>query len=51
MELGGIVLAVVMLLALPVAVMLGGAIWSAVMGFLHVEAADARAATPTLPAE
>jgi hypothetical protein len=34
---GGIVLVVVMLLILPVAVMLVGAIWSAVMGFLLVE--------------
>jgi hypothetical protein len=43
---GGIILAVVMLLALPVAVMLGGAIWSAVLGFLLAEDADARAAVP-----
>ena len=41
---GGIVLAVVMLLVLPVAVMLGGAIWSALMGLLLVEDADASAA-------
>ncbi len=40
---GGIIIAVVMLLLLPVAVMLGGAIWSAVLGFLLVEDADARA--------
>jgi hypothetical protein len=39
---GGIVIAVVMLLLLPVAIMLGGAIWSALMGFLLVEDAEAR---------
>jgi hypothetical protein len=38
---GGIVMVVVMLLVLPVAIMLGGAIWSAVMGFLLVERAEA----------
>jgi hypothetical protein len=41
---GGIVIAVVMLLVLPVAVMLGGAIWSALMGWLLVDDADRRAA-------
>jgi hypothetical protein len=40
---GGIALAVVMLLVLPVAVMLGGAIWSALLGFLLVEDTDAAA--------
>jgi hypothetical protein len=40
---GGIIIAVVMLLVLPVAVMLGGAIWSALMGFLLVEDAESRA--------
>jgi hypothetical protein len=39
---GGIVIVVVMLLLLPVAIMLGGAIWSALMGFLLVEDAEAR---------
>ena len=39
---GGIIIAVVMLLLLPVAIMLGGAIWSALMGFLLVEDAEAR---------
>ena len=34
---GGIVMVVLMLLLLPVAVMLGGAIWSALMGFLLSE--------------
>ncbi|MEX2100597.1 MAG: hypothetical protein WEB19_04205 [Acidimicrobiia bacterium] len=46
MDLGGIALAVVMLLVLPIAIMVGGAIWSAVLGFLLVEDADARAAAP-----
>ena len=36
-------MAVVMLLLLPIAVMLGGAIWSALMGWLLVDDADARA--------
>ncbi|MFI5053328.1 MAG: hypothetical protein ACHQDE_03110 [Acidimicrobiia bacterium] len=37
---GGIVIAVVMLLLLPVAVMLGGAVWSALMGWLLSEDAS-----------
>jgi hypothetical protein len=40
---GGILIAVVMLLLLPVAVMLGGAIWSALLGWLLVDDADRRA--------
>jgi hypothetical protein len=40
---GGILMALVMLLILPIAVMLGGAIWSAVMGFLLVDDAESRA--------
>jgi hypothetical protein len=44
---GGIVMAVIMLLILPVAVMLGGAIWSALMGWLLVEDADQRAPETT----
>jgi hypothetical protein len=45
---GGIVIAVVMLLLLPIAVMLGGAIWSALMGWLLVDDAEATAgAEPT----
>jgi hypothetical protein len=39
---GGIIIAVVMLVLLPVAIMLGGAIWSALLGFLLVEDAEAR---------
>ena len=34
---GGVVMVVLMILVLPVAVMLGGAIWSALMGFLLSE--------------
>jgi hypothetical protein len=42
---GGIALAVVMLLILPVAVMFGGAIWSALFGFLQIEDSERAAAT------
>jgi len=42
---GGIVLAAIMLLVFPVLIMFGGAIWSAVMGWLLVDDADERAAT------
>ena len=41
---GGIVIAVVMLLILPIAVMLGGAIWSALLGWLLVDDAERRVA-------
>jgi hypothetical protein len=44
MAAGGILIAIVMLLILPIAVMLGGAIWSAVMGFLLVDDAESRTA-------
>jgi hypothetical protein len=46
MATGGIVLAVVMLVLLPIAVMIGGAIWSMLMGWLLVDDADARAQAP-----
>ena len=39
---GGIVIALVMLLVLPVAIMLGGAVWSALMGWLLTDDAAAR---------
>ena len=39
---GGILIVVVMLLVLPVAIMLGGAIWSALTGWLLTEDADSR---------
>ena len=51
MAAGGIVIAVIMLLLAPIAIMLGGAIWSAVMGFLLVEDADARAAASPAPTD
>ena len=44
MAVGGIAIAIVMLVVLPVAVMLGGAIWSALMGLFLVEDTDASAA-------
>ncbi len=34
---GGVVMVVLMILILPVAIMLGGAIWSALMGFVLSE--------------
>jgi len=43
MAAGGIIMVVVMLLLLPVAIMLGGAIWSALLGFLLVDDAERRA--------
>jgi hypothetical protein len=42
---GGVVIIVLMLLVLPVAVMLGGAIWSALMGWLLTDDAETRPAT------
>jgi hypothetical protein len=39
---GAIVIVVAMLIVLPVAVMLGGAAWSALMGWLLTDDADAR---------
>jgi hypothetical protein len=39
---GGIVIAIVLLLVLPVAVMVGGAVWSALLGFLLVDDAERR---------
>jgi hypothetical protein len=43
MAAGGIVMVVVMLLLFPVAIMLGGAIWSALLGFFLVDDAERRA--------
>jgi hypothetical protein len=43
---GGIILAAIMLVALPVAIMFGGAIWTALVGWLLIDDADARAAEP-----
>jgi hypothetical protein len=44
---GAIVFAVVMVLVIPVAVMFGGAIWSAVFGWLESEDASERAGCET----
>ena len=43
---GGVVMVLLMLLILPVAVMLGGAIWSALMGWLLVDDAEHHTAAP-----
>ena len=43
---GAIVFAVAMVLVVPVAVMFGGAIWSALFGWLGSEDAHARAEAP-----
>ena len=43
---GGVILAAIMLLVFPVLIMFGGAIWSALMGWVLVEDADARAEAP-----
>lgn len=40
---GGIVIAVVMILVVPIAVMLGGAVWSGLIGWLSSADADAGA--------
>jgi hypothetical protein len=48
---GGIIIAAIMLIVLPVAIMFGGAIWSALMGWLLIDDADARAAEPVEPAD
>jgi hypothetical protein len=37
---GGILIVIAMLIVLPIAVMLGGAIWSAVMGFFLTDDAE-----------
>jgi hypothetical protein len=43
---GGIVMVVILLLVVPIGVMLGGAAWSALMGFVLGDAAEHRAAEP-----
>jgi hypothetical protein len=48
---GGIVLAVVMLVVLPVAVMFVGAIWSFLSGFVLVERAEQDASTASPASE
>ena len=42
MATGGIVIAAIMLLVFPILIMFGGAIWSALMGWLLVDDADRR---------
>ena len=44
---GVVIIVIAMLLVLPVAVMLAGAAWTAVIGWSLVEDADARADAPT----
>jgi hypothetical protein len=44
--LGAILFAVAMVLVVPIAVMFGGAIWSALFGWLASEDAHARAEAP-----
>jgi hypothetical protein len=46
----GIAMAVVLLLLIPIGVMLGGAAWSALMGFVLSEDAAARAGETTADA-
>jgi hypothetical protein len=50
MATGGIILAAIMLLLFPIAIMLGGAIWSALTGWLFVEDAEIRANAEAPPA-
>jgi hypothetical protein len=40
---GGILIVIAMLVVLPIAVMLGGAIWSALMGWLLTDDTEQRA--------
>lgn len=40
---GAVIIVIAMVLVVPVAIMLGGAIWSALMGWLATEDAEARA--------
>ncbi len=44
MAVGPVLIALVLLVVGPIAVMLGGAIWTAFLGFFLVEDADERAA-------
>jgi hypothetical protein len=46
---GAIVFVIVMVLVVPVGIMFGGAIWSALFGWLSTEDADRRAAEPADP--
>ena len=42
-------MAIILLVVVPVAVMLGGAVWSAVVGFFLVDDAEQRAARTARP--
>jgi hypothetical protein len=44
---GGIVIVIVMLLVIPVGVMLGGAVWSALFGWMETRDAAEKAAAGT----
>jgi hypothetical protein len=46
MAAGGIVLAAIMLLVIPVLIMFGGAIWSALFGWLLVDDSERRTDAP-----
>ena len=48
---GAIAFAVAMVLVVPIAVMFGGAIWSALFGWLSSEDAHDRAFVPAEPAD
>ncbi len=41
--LGPVLIVITLVLAVPVAVMVGGMVWSAILSFLLIEDADARA--------
>ena len=47
---GVVIMIVAMVLIVPVAIMFGGAIWSALFGWISSDDADARAAAPDEPA-
>jgi hypothetical protein len=48
---GAIIFAVVMILVVPIGIMFGGAIWSALFGWVSSEAADAPEKKDEQPAE
>ena len=49
MSVGGIVVAAIMLLVIPVLIMFSGAIWSALFGWLLVEDTERRAPAASTP--
>ena len=50
MATGGIIIAAIMLVVFPVLIMFGGAIWSALMGWLLVDGAEHPASAADVPA-